>query len=262
MGAALVLAVAFSVLRPSSLTPAAGHDGEPARQPANYAVQPQQPAVNRPAANQPSESQTTGQPPAEQPPAAAEEPDALPDDGRIHIVLDPGHGGIDPGANRGSLLEKDLNLSLSFIIREYLEELGYHVTMTREDDRTVSRPDRALHAQNVSADAFISIHHNAFDDTVTHGIETIYNDRRNAQNRTLSRYIQNELVAFTGARNRGARVNRDLVLLRQETLTMPSCIVEVGFISSTRERALLLCPEYQDKLARGIVNGIERFFSR
>jgi N-acetylmuramoyl-L-alanine amidase len=169
---------------------------------------------------------------------------------------------VDPGSNRGTLLEKDLNLALSFRVRDILVEMGYHVFMTREDDRTVSRPDRAVLAWGVNADVFVSIHHNAFTDTVTHGIETLFNDQRNPLNRTLAQTIQTELIAATQARDRGILRNRDLVLLRQETLTMPAAMVEAGFISSDRERALLLDPDYQAKLAESIAAGIHRFFTR
>jgi len=197
------------------------------------------------------------------PPAQEEpQPDEPQDDGRTRVVLDPGHGGVDPGAVRGSIHEAKLNLSLAFRVKEYLEDLGYHVLLTREDDSTVSRPDRAVFAQEAKAHAFVSIHHNAFGDSVTNGIETWYNDRMNAQNRSLSRDVQNELVAATKARNRGLRVTRDLMLLRQDTLDMPACLVEVGFLSSDRERALLIRPDYQDKLAVGIAAGIDKFLTR
>jgi len=178
------------------------------------------------------------------------------------IVIDPGHGGNDPGAVHGGVSEKDLNLSMAFRLRDYLEQLGYAVILTLESDVTLSLQERATTAKNAEADAFVSIHHNALDnDAVTEGIETWYNDTANELNAVFAGYVQDEIADITQAKDRGLRNSDRVILLRELPAALPSCLIEVGFLSSNKERERLICPDYQDKIARGIVNGIEKFFS-
>lgn len=176
------------------------------------------------------------------------------------IVIDPGHGGSSsPGCVYDGVRESDLNLAMAFRVRDYLKELGYDVVLTREDDSPMSLADRAAFAENVKAGVFISIHHNALEnDTVTEGIETWYNDETNSANVTLAGYIQNETSNITDAKNRGLKVSKRMVHL--QGTSMPACLIEVGFLSSDKERERLINSKYQDKIAQGIVNGIEMFF--
>ena len=77
------------------------------------------------------------------------------------VVLDPGHGGGSTGASYGGVNEKDLNLSISLLAQELLEEAGARVVMTREDDRDMGLRDRAELANRLDADLFVSVHCNA-----------------------------------------------------------------------------------------------------
>ena len=184
----------------------------------------------------------------------------MPADGRWCVVLDPGHGGRDPGAVHGGVMEKDLNLAMAFRVRDYLEEMGYRVVLTREDDSAVSLSERAAIARRANANVVVSIHHNAVENnTVAEGIETWYYDERHEMNRVFAEMMQREMVNSTGAEDRGLFIGRRLTLLRN--LSMPACLVEVGFMTSGRERAQLVCPEYQQRIARGIANGVDAFFS-
>lgn len=176
------------------------------------------------------------------------------------IVIDPGHGGEEyPGCVYDGILERDLNLLIAFRVRDFLEEIGYRVVLTREDNTPISPEDRAAIAENIKADALISIHQNALeDDIVTDGIETWYNEQTNESNMLLAEYIQNETANIAKAKNRGLWLSEKLVILRD--VSMPSCLIETGFLSSNTERVLLTSPDYQDNIAQGIVNGIEKFF--
>jgi len=178
------------------------------------------------------------------------------------IIIDPGHGGKDfPGCVYGNFMEKDLNLQLAFKVRDSLKALGYQVILTREEDKAVSLEDRKLIAEKYQAVAFISLHHNAQEnDTVTEGIETWYNGMAHELNQSFAEYIQQETVNKTNARDRGLKRSDEMTLL--QGLTMPSCLIEVGFLSSDNERARLVDSNYQDKIVQGIVDGIVIFIPR
>lgn len=90
----------------------------------------------------------------------------------LHIVIDPGHGGIDQGAARGNIREADIALSVSKMLQELLSQNSqFRVTLTRENDRTVSLKERVKIANSASADLFISLHANAAEDTRAKGLE-------------------------------------------------------------------------------------------
>jgi len=172
------------------------------------------------------------------------------------IIIDPGHGGQDfPGCVYGNYMEKDLNLQLALKVRDSLKALGYQVILTRDTDRAVSLEDRKLIAEKYKAAAFISLHHNAQEnDTVTEGIETWYNGTANELNQSFAEHIQQETINATNAKNRGLKRSDEMTLL--QGLTIPACLIEVGFLSSNKERVRLIDSNYQDKIVQGIVDGI------
>ena len=90
------------------------------------------------------------------------------------IIVDPGHGGSDPGAVAGNIKEKDLNLQVAKILTDMLKEAGANVYMTRKDDRYVGLYTRAAIANNLNADLFISIHHNASSNSAAKGVMTLF----------------------------------------------------------------------------------------
>ena len=79
----------------------------------------------------------------------------------MKIMLDPGHGGSDPGATANNIIEKEVNLAVALLARDLLTASGVNVIMTRMDDTYVSLPDRTERANREKVDAFVSIHHNA-----------------------------------------------------------------------------------------------------
>ena len=178
---------------------------------------------------------------------------------RYLIVVDPGHGGEEnPGCAFGNVLEKDQNLSLSQLVGQRLEDQGYDVFFTRTEDSPVDLRERQDFAIARNADVFISIHHNAQENgTDAEGIETLFNSESSPENRKLASCIQTRLIGLTQANDRGLKVRNDLTVLM--AMPQPACLVEVGFLSSPVERALLVTDEYRDKLARGIAEGIGDF---
>jgi N-acetylmuramoyl-L-alanine amidase CwlD len=175
------------------------------------------------------------------------------------IVLDPGHGGVDPGGFIGDAYEDEINLSITLLVKASLEEYGFRVVMTREDDETVSIKDRLATAIASDADILVSIHQNALeDDTVTNGIETWYYKKASDSSKYLAECIQGEIIAESGAKDRGLRPDRSLIITKKAE--MPSCLVETGFLTGANERKRLKSEAYREKLAQGIVSGIVKYF--
>ena len=190
------------------------------------------------------------------------------------IFLDPGHGGSDSGAVSNGLREKDLTLSVYNKVSSRLASLGYSVLTSRNTDKDVGLVDRADQANKSNADMFLSIHFNAGGRGASYGIETYYykarpeyipainkakhNDpERLEKSRKLAQKIQQSLVRKTGAYDRG--VKRETFAVLRET-SIPSILVELGFIDNQAEANKIKTNEYQEKLADGIVDGIVEYY--
>ena len=173
------------------------------------------------------------------------------------IYLDAGHGGSDPGAIGNGLHEKDVTLDIALRTKKELEAAGYTVIMSRTTDKYLSLSERTNHANRVNADIFVSIHINAGGGT---GIETykMANGPKPSQSNKLATHIQNETIKQTGMRDRGVKdanfhVNRES--------KMPSALVEVGFIDRVSDANKLKQASFKNKAAKGIANGIKRYFA-
>lgn len=172
---------------------------------------------------------------------------------RGKIVIDPGHGGDDPGAvGPTGLQEKDIVLKVSLKVRDLLESYGYTVVMTRTTDVYLSLQERCDIANNSQADLFISIHNNSFSDPSANGTET-FSYFPNDTGGQVAKSIQSKLIDALGLRNRGHKTS-DFYVLRNTN--MPAALTELAFISNPREEALLNTDEFQTKAARAIVDGI------
>ena len=195
-----------------------------------------------------------------------------------HIVLDPGHGGKDPGAQSQifGLKEKELNLDIAKRVKRKLEIFGYKVTLTREKDRYLSLRERTAIAERRKADLFISIHFNASSTKTANGVETYclapvgqpssnevksqanYQTRypgnqKDCWNILCAYYVQSTLVRTLGAVDRGVKRARFSVL---RTATMPSILVEVGYITNAQEVKKIKTEAYRQKVAQSIANGV------
>jgi len=172
------------------------------------------------------------------------------------IVVDAGHGGSDPGAiGPGGTMEKNINLSIAGIVCKMLEEAGARVVMTRTTDVTVDLFRRPEIANRTGADAFVSIHSNAFRADSKCGMEVFhyFNHPRSAE---LAELIHEEMQAL-GLNDRGVKTERFVVL--RET-RMPSALIEAAFLSNPEEERLLNDPAFQQRVARAVFNGLVRFF--
>ncbi len=188
------------------------------------------------------------------------------------IVIDAGHGGIDAGTNRDGLLEKEANLAIAQKLKAILEEKGYTVIMTRNDDVSLddlnksssSRHRRDLIARlsiinSSNAQFFVSIHVNSSRNLEADGSIVFYSQRFE-QNETLAYCIQMALNGLTvDGENRTTHNPQegDYYLLNHSD--KPGVIVETAFISNAREKILLAEDEFRTQLASAIADGIEQY---
>ena len=217
---------------------------------------------------------------------------------RVHtIVVDAGHGGRDPGAlGVGGLKEKDVNLGVARQLAPKLEERGFEVVLTRNDDRALSLEERTAIAESAGGDVFISIHANASRRSRARGIELYTLDanherhsldvasrengvpaaRLDALQRALAELRANELASHSerleslvhdnlmrGVRRRdrslpdlGLKKGPFYVLFMS---SMSSVLVETGFVTNRDDAKLLRNPKYQGLLAEQIAQGVERY---
>lgn len=181
----------------------------------------------------------------------------LPED--IVIVLDPGHGGDDEGCSRDGVLEKDINLEITRAVQTKLEEMGYQVRLTRQGDQSRTTQERVQLANSINADLYVSIHQNACETLEPDGVEVWYSqDTKGEESERLARLLQKYVVQSTGATTREISETDSLYVIRE--CSMPSCLIETGFLSNPAERVSLTDPEYQDLIASGIANGIDLYF--
>lgn len=174
------------------------------------------------------------------------------------VVIDPGHGGEDEGCSREGVPEKEINLELALLLAEKLRALGMDVLLTREDDAALpTLEERVKLAEEKGADIFVSIHQNAYDEESVNGIETWYCGGSN-DSRRLAQLVNMGAVKKTGAKERELIESSDLYVIRETT--MPSCLIETGFLSNKEEREALSDPAYREKMAAGIAWGIECYF--
>ena len=181
------------------------------------------------------------------------------------IVVDPGHGGQDLGTRGRTPYceEKRISLLTARLVKKYLSQLGYHVIMTRSADDTISLERRVEIANKASADLYVSVHFNSARTPTAQGVEVFFcekdNARRAAASRRAAQFVLSRIIRRTLAASRGVKKGNYYVI--RET-TMPAILVEGGFISNPQERALLKDPEYLEKIARGIADGVDSYFKK
>lgn len=210
------------------------------------------------------------------------------------VVLDPGHGGRDPGAiGVGGLREKDVTLELARRLRRRLEKNDFEVVLTRDGDRTLTLEERTAIAAGSNGDLFISLHTNASRKRWTHGVETYFLDESNAHqslrvaarengvsprefddlqrtlamlrvseasdySRTLADMVQYQIVQGLGQRYKrvedlGVKKGPFFVLFLS---SMPSILIEAGFITHKEEAKRLRNDKYLDSLADEIAQAL------
>jgi len=185
----------------------------------------------------------------------AEEPEPAP----VYVIaLDAGHGGRDPGANPDGVLEKDINLEIVGKLQVLVDaEEDLVAVPTRTLDIFVPLEDRIRIAEEAGAVVYVSVHVNSYSDAEPSGAETIVSDAHplDGDSWVLAELIQDAVVQATGARDRGTR-SQESYLQRTE---MPAVSIETGYVTNPEERAKLVDPEYQQRIAEGILTGLRQF---
>lgn len=213
------------------------------------------------------------------------------------VVLDAGHGGSDPGAVAGSIIEKDITLDIGRRLRALLEAEGFEVVFTRADDKTIALRDRARAANASKSDIFVSIHVNAIlKHTASRGVETyylgptddqrltelaaaenrvsgysladmrklldsVYADARRDESHELANAVQQRLYDSLRAGDPKLEnwgVKRAPFIVLVAT-DMPAILAEVGCISNDKEAAMLARPEHRQKIATALFEGIRAY---
>lgn len=172
-----------------------------------------------------------------------------PDETRTTVILDPGHGGDWLGCVREGVNEKDLVLEIAFRVKTKLESAGIAVIMTREDDTALSLEHRCEIANESTAELFISIHANSFEDSSIGGFESYYYET-SARGKELSD-LAVQRAADAGIATRYSRA-ADYQVIRETKI--PAILIETGYMTNPAELELLRSEAYQEKLAEVISN--------
>ncbi|MGB3296486.1 MAG: DUF3747 domain-containing protein [Phormidesmis sp.] len=180
-----------------------------------------------------------------------------PRQGQLTVVIDPGHGGRDPGAvGIGGLREKDINITVARRMQQSLQAQGINVLLTRSDDREIDLDPRVVFAERADADVFVSIHSNAISLSRPdiNGLETYYY----SSGLRLAQTIHNNVLRTTDLRDRGVRQARFYVLVNT---SMPAVLVETGFVTGSEDAARFRNPEAVNAIADGITGGILQYLN-
>ena len=171
------------------------------------------------------------------------------------IILDAGHGGIDPGSIAlNGMFEKTYTLSTTLKIASKLEQSGAKVVLTRADDRYLTLDRRADVSNAFPNSVFISVHYNSSLIHSANGISTFYFHN---EDRSLATTLQNQLIATTGLKNRGVNFGSYFVLGNNH---LQSILVELGFITNQNDLNSITTDSYQTQVADAITQGLINYF--
>ncbi|HHW47560.1 MAG TPA: cell wall hydrolase [Clostridiaceae bacterium] len=192
------------------------------------------------------------------------------------VIIDAGHGGEDPGvvSSYSGIKEKDLNLEIAFMTKEFLEKDGFKVIMTRTEDKLEYQPGTTSVTQKRKqdlqrrkkimdeggADIVVSIHMNGFTESQYYGAQTFY-PPNSPESQRLATEIQKALREIVDPQNgRQPQLKKEPIIILRDLKT-PTTIVECGFLSNTEEEKKLQTKEYKEKLALAIKEGIKNYFA-
>ena len=180
--------------------------------------------------------------------------------GRYKVVIDPGHGGPDPGAvGIGGLRETDVVLDVCLQVARLLQARGVQVLMTRTTEVDVDLPPRVALANSSLADAFVSVHANALSRfrPDVNGIESFYFEEAGRPSRNLAAALQQQMLSISpGSPDRGVKPARFFVIRRT---VMPSTLVEMGFVTGALDAPRLADAPYRRRMALALATGILNF---
>lgn len=189
------------------------------------------------------------------------------------IVIDPGHGGPDGGAGGDGVVEKDIALEVAQDLKDYLQQAGALVLMTREKDTDLADEDtkglsrrktedlnqRVEFVKKADPDLLISLHLNAIPSSRWHGAQTFFQPRLE-ESEQLAKFIQGSLRHHLENTTRIAKAINNVYLLK--SVDVPAALVEIGFLSNPTEKELLSNEPYQKKTAASIYEGILRYYTK
>ncbi|WP_051412072.1 N-acetylmuramoyl-L-alanine amidase [Halonatronum saccharophilum] len=179
------------------------------------------------------------------------------------VVIDAGHGGIDAGANRDGILEKDINLAIAKELARFLNRGNINVVMTRQedrlyqDDRNKDIVNRVKIVEDNKADILVSVHVNSFPSSQSFGGQTFYNPGSD-EGKKLASAIQEKLIEIQPENYRKIK-SAPYYILRKSNV--PAVIVEVGFISNPTDVKRMTDPKEQRIIAQGIGEGVINYFN-
>jgi len=188
------------------------------------------------------------------------------------VVVDPGHGGSDPGAvGINGIYEKSVNNEIAYRLRDILIEKGYEVVMTRDADRNLSLQERVNIARNADADLFVSVHANAHPSSDIRGTMVLYHDAAkpnpdypasdemkalSPESKHLAQLILSSVLEQVPNTNRGLLQSSAYVVRMGN---VPSVLVETAFLSNAQDAKMLASSAVREKYAIGIANGIVKY---
>ena len=198
--------------------------------------------------------------------------------GKRTVYIDAGHGGAETGAVAFGRAEKDMNLDITRPLADRLRRLGYEVYESRVDDKEIPLGQRELEPNRLMPDIFVSVHHNAMPAALSgkvQGILSLFHDHsieeegfmsmpyhpesKITEGKRLAQLLQREMIKMTGARDQGARPQNLHVTRKTD---MPAVLVELGFMDNAEEFKKLNQAAYQEKLIKGLVQGIQAYFGK
>lgn len=186
------------------------------------------------------------------------------------VVIDSGHGGIDPGkTSADGILEKEINLAIAYKLKAYLEKSGMKVVMTRTDDsglyaesdvnkKSADMKKRCDIIKEADADVVVSIHQNSFQSASVKGAQVFYY-KHSAKGKQLAQSIQQAFRDYLDGSNKRVEKADSTYYMLVHT-SAPTVIAECGFLSNPEEAKLLMDEQYQDKVAMAIYYGIIDYF--
>lgn len=191
------------------------------------------------------------------------------------ILIDPGHGGMDGGAEtKDGISEKNINLKISSKLRDELKKDGYTVLMTRECDKGLyteggrirkkkieDLSNRVKMKEDTKCNLFISIHLNMFPQSKYYGAQVWYS--KNKESKKLAKILQDNLINDLDTSNkRHEKAAFNLYKILRENDDMPSVIVECGFLSNYDEKEKLQSDDYQCKISKSLAKSINEYYKQ
>lgn len=195
-------------------------------------------------------------------------PNTFPLVGKL-IIIDPGHGGKDPGSIYKEEYEKEYNLDFAFYLKRSLENLGSTVIMTRAGDYDLSNPssssrkrsdfnNRIKLINDNLADMYISLHMNYLNDSKYYGGQVFYSNSK-LDNEELARTVQKYLNDFFSLKKDYKKIGNDKYMFSK--IERPGVLIEYGFMSSYKDRSNLKNKNYKQELAQTIAKSIVDYFT-